>query len=280
MPNSRFTTRRALKQRRSFCDAHHKHRLLNVARRRYAATASSLEVRHANDDPHLNAMEDVRLRFANSRIFTSIAIVDTLRKWYPNHIVTQTPQSTGILRLAKAGQAEAKLDTKAGYYGSRIYKPPRDEPTGPGRLKDEVEFGRYKYRWNDHDFQVYVADYSESEWNQIQNHYILYPRRQDDVKDGRSRIVDELITAASRHEAGIDDEIWVYDRGYWRKSHKLWQNVQASKWETVILHADVKCQLITDVEGFFDRKEDYESFAVPRKVSRHIVQLFHNCFIS
>ena len=103
----------------------------------------------------------------------------------------------------------------------------------------------------------------------MQNHYILYPQNEGGVIDGQSRVVDKLITAASQHLSEIDDEIWVYDRGYWRKNRKLWENVQACNWENVILNSEMKHQLISDIEGFFDRKEDYESFVVPWKVSKY-----------
>ena len=126
-----------------------------------------------------------------------------------------------------------------------------------------MEFGRYNYRWKDQEFWVYVADYRESEYSRVQNHYILYPRSGGDVVDGQSQVVDKLITAASQHLSEIDEEIWVYDRGYWNKNHRLWENVKACKWNNVILNCEMKLQLISDVEGFFDRKNDYESLQYP-----------------
>ena len=200
----------------------------------------------------------------------NIGILDTLRKCYPDHTVTQTPKSTGVLKLAKAGQAYAALDTSTEFYASRNYKLATDNAKGAGRLKYKVEFGRYNYRWKDLHFLVYVADYWESAYSQVKNHYILYPRSEGDVIDGQSQMVDKLIMAASRHLSEIDEEIWIYDQGYWTKNHRLWENVQACKWDNVILNGEMKLQLLSDIEGFFDRKEDYKSFAVPWKVSlRH-----------
>jgi len=224
-------------------------------------------------DPHLNVIKELRSHFSKSGILTNIGIVDVLRRWHPNHTITQTPKSTGILKLAKAGYAHATLDTGIDFYASRTYKPATDDAKGTGRLKDKVEFGRYKYRWKDQDFQVYVADYWETEYSQVENHYILHPRSRGDIVDGRSQTVDKLITAATQHLSEIKEEIWVYDRGYWRKNHKLWKNVQGCKWENVILNNEMKLQLVSDIEGFFDRKEDYESFAVPWKVSEYGIPL-------
>ncbi|KAL8977423.1 MAG: hypothetical protein Q9205_006772 [Flavoplaca limonia] len=67
------------------------------------------------------------------------------------------------------------------------------------------------------------------------------------------------------HEHKIDNEIWVYDKGYWKKNRKLWKSVQACRWDQVILDEAMKASLIADVEGLFDRKENYRSFGVPRK---------------
>lgn len=246
----------------------------NVLARNHATAAASEEIQRPYDtEPHIDVMGDLRSHFARSGILPNVGIVDALRRWHPHHTVTQTPKSTGILKFAKAGHAHATLDTIVDFYGSRIYKPATDHPKRSGRLKDEVELGRYSYRWKEWDFHVYVADYWESEYSHVQNHYILCPRSQGDVVHGRSQVVDKLITAASQHMSEIDDEIWVYDRGYWQKNKRLWKNVQSCKWEDVILNKEMKLQLISDVEAFYDRKEDYGSFAVPWKVSYSSVYL-------
>ena len=144
-------------------------------------------------------MKELRSHFSKSGILTNIGIIDVLRKWHPNHTITQTPKSTGILKLAKVGYADATLDTEIEFYAARTYKPAIDGAKGTERLKDKVEFGRYKYRWKVQDFQVYVADFWETEYSQVENHYILYPRSQGDMINGRSQTVDNLITAATQH---------------------------------------------------------------------------------
>lgn len=250
------------------CGQRHTLRLL-VAKNRTVATASGDTRQPRDTEPHVNVMQHLRSHVSERQSLSNIAIVDALRRCYPGHTVTQTPKSTGILKFAKAGQAHAVLDTSVDFYASRYYKLATDDPRGPGRLKDEVEFGRYSYRWKDFSFQVYVACFWESEYSQAQNHYIIYPRSPEDVEDGRSAVVDKLITAAAQHVSKIDEEIWVYDRGYWRKNSTLWKNVQSCKWDNVILNREMKLQLISDIEGFYDRKDDYNSFAVPWKVSHH-----------
>ena len=79
--------------------------------------------------------------------------------------------------------------------------------------------------------------------------------------------------AATKHLHKVEDEIWVYDRGYWRKSSKLWKSIKSSNWDNVIMDPGIKTKLKSDIEGFFDRKADYDSFAVPWKVGLDLMIL-------
>ncbi|KAK4697290.1 hypothetical protein P7C71_g770, partial [Lecanoromycetidae sp. Uapishka_2] len=194
----------------------------------------------------------------------------------PHHLKTTKHFMEGVVRgcctdakidgrpkFAQAGQAYAALDTHAEFYASRTYKLATDNGKGAGRLKYKEEFERYNYRWKHLHFLVYVAKYWESEYTQVHNNYILYPRSEGGVIDGQSQMEDKLIVAGFRHLFEIDEENWIYDRGYWTKNHRLWENVQACNWVNVILNSEMKLQLISDIEGFFDSKGAYKSFAVP-----------------
>lgn len=211
-------------------------------------------------------MREIFNQFSISRRLPAFSILEALRRHYPQCTVTQTPRSTGLLKLAKAGLASATLHTgNFDFYASRRYKQIEDAPPGTGRLKYDVEFGKYDYCWNGEYFHVYEANYYEFEYSHVDFHWIVYPRKEGDVINGQSQFVDRLIVEASKQKEQLHDEIWVYDRGHWRKNRKLWQGVQACSWQDVILDPEMKAQLIADIEGFFDRKEDYKSFAVPWK---------------
>ena len=73
-------------------------------------------------DSHPGLMKDVRRHFQNAGLATGIQICHALREHYPDHIVVETPEDTGILEIAKAGLANVTLDTDAEYYVSRRYK--------------------------------------------------------------------------------------------------------------------------------------------------------------
>ena len=249
-----------------------------LPRQKYATVATSTTQTgqdHSNDENthevHLGLMADLRNHFDKVGVATGIGVFHALRQWYPDHIVVQTLKSEGLLEFAEAGKARADLDLSTEQYVTRYYENSSDWSSsdrfqGTGRLKDGIDLAKYDYEWKGRQMLLYAVDYHEHEYSHIHDHYILCPKKDAEIIKGRSRIVDELITAAALHENTACDEIWVYDRGYWKKSHKLWQAVQASHWEYVVLKSETKAQLVDDVEGFFDRKEDYASFAVPWKV--------------
>ena len=82
---------------------------------------------HRPGDAHQNVMNDIRSHLKNSRVLTNVGIVDTLRRWYPDHLIIQTSKSTGLLELASDGQAQATLDVGADLYGSRRYNKDLDD---------------------------------------------------------------------------------------------------------------------------------------------------------
>ncbi|KAI4148476.1 MAG: hypothetical protein LQ341_001567 [Variospora aurantia] len=209
-------------------------------------------------------MNNIRGQLQSAGVATNIGILHAIREHYPNHIVVQTPRRTGLLKFAEAGFAKASLVTDSEFYASRLYKLRKDGDEEAG-LKDKVELAKYDYQWKGDQYILYAANYQETMEEQVDNHYILRPQNDAGTVGDPSTTIDKLITAAALHGNRIDDEIWVYDQGYWRKNHKLWKNVQACEWDQVILDDEMKGNLVTDVEGFFDRKDDYMSFGVPWK---------------
>lgn len=219
------------------------------------------------ESQHNNAIAELRSRFSHSGVLNNVTILEVLRRQYPQHTVVATPADTGIIKFAKAGKATVILDTASDFYASRTFEQPDDdEMTKEARLEETIELGRYDYHWNGHGFQVFVLRYWEMMYTRTTNYFILYPWCLDDVRLGYSNAADSLIQAAATHKNEVKQEIWVYDKGYWSKNRKLWENVQVARWEGIILNEEVKKKLRADVEGFFSSKEDYIRFSVPWKV--------------
>ena len=125
-------------------------------------------------------------------------------------------------------------------------------------MAENLTFGKFMYKWKDQDAVLYIAEGRDGSgyYPMIKNHYIL---------TSNAHKVDELIRDATQWGLTLHNEVWVFDQGYWQKSGQLYDSVQKSNWEDVILDEDMKKSLITDVEGFFDNRETYEKLKVPWK---------------
>ncbi|KAL8734358.1 MAG: hypothetical protein Q9166_001556 [cf. Caloplaca sp. 2 TL-2023] len=209
--------------------------------------------------------DDLRKHYGSTRYSTDLAITSSLRSHYKGYTVTVTPDSTGVLAFAIAGQAEAKLDmTNEEHSTWRLHIPVTDRSGREGQTVDSVSFGKYDYKWDEHEFIVYLATYFQ-DYTVHKNTYILFKATDDTITDGRSKRTDELIAAASQWSVDLHNEVWMFDQEYWSKNAELWSSVQESTWDDVILDDTMKKTLVEDVEGFFDRKDDYKQFGVPWK---------------
>ena len=63
----------------------------------------------------------------------------------------------------------------------------------------------------------------------------------------------------------IHEEVLIFDGGYWQKSKELWQSVQRSNWDDIIMDAGMKKAIMGVVDQFFNAKERYLKLKVPWK---------------
>lgn len=201
------------------------------------------------------------------RVNTDIVLVEALRSQYRNlDLVIVPDRGANLLAYASAGFASVSPlqdPVKDPVYGGAIkwrqYIPPaRRLDDSPGAYAEQVVFGKYLYNWKDQELIVYIASGrdGQSSYPEITNQYIL-------TRDTHK--VDELIKEATLWGQELQNEVWVFDQGYWQKSHELWRSVQKSHWEDVILEEGMKKQIISDVENFFDGQKTYQDLKVPWK---------------
>jgi transitional endoplasmic reticulum ATPase len=137
-------------------------------------------------------------------------------------------------------------------------------------------------KFNDTEFLVYSATGLDG-INYSANSYILAPLEEDttELRASAQKKSDELLAGITQWERELHvrifrlfwtptdfckNEILVFDQGYWQKNAELWQNIQKSNWEDVILEKEKKQTIIDDVIGFFNGQKRYEEFNVPWKV--------------
>lgn len=204
---------------------------------------------------------------SGQRVNTDIVLVEALRSQYRNLDLVIVPQrATNLLAYAAAGHATLtplEDPVRDHVYGGAVkwrqYIPPaRRLDSSPGVFAENVIFGKYLYKWKNQELVVYVASGRDggSSYPDITNQYVL---TNDTDK------VDELIKEATLWAQELRNEVWVFDQGFWQKSYELWQAVQKSRWEDVILEEGLKKQIINDAESFFDGQATYQNLKVPWK---------------
>ena len=170
-----------------------------VARRQDLSEPVEHEIVCEKAGHHHAAIAELRNLFSRSSIQNNIVVLETIRRLYPQHTVTQTTQDTGLLDFATAGKATAVLDTASNFYASLTWETPRDwEVEKEPRLERDVELGRYIYGWNGYEFQVFVLQYWVSLYSRVTHHYILYPQQSGDEVSRGSCAIDSLIEAAAK----------------------------------------------------------------------------------
>jgi transitional endoplasmic reticulum ATPase len=94
--------------------------------------------------------------------------------------------------------------------------------------------------------------------------YVLKEPLSGETPLSNSVVTDALIVAVGKWSRSDEDVMYIFDNA-WRASKDLWEQVQKTTWDKVILDSKMKKDL-TEVSGkFFDSKEIYEEYGIPWK---------------
>ncbi|KAF9878855.1 ATPase [Colletotrichum karsti] len=203
------------------------------------------------------------------RVATDVVITRALKAQYPGLELVVVPEAfsygteCNLLAYAQAGFAtfepiEDKSDLPSSLEWT-VYLPPARRMDGNlGGLANSVIYGKYLYKWQGHEFIVYLVDGRDGTagYLQYKNYYVLAPETYH---------VDQLVLAAGSWSEDLHDEVWVYDQGRWQKSRELFESTRNASWENVILDTDMKKALIEDHLSFYKSRETYQNLKVPWK---------------
>ncbi|TKA79136.1 hypothetical protein B0A55_02414 [Friedmanniomyces simplex] len=195
------------------------------------------------------------------RINTDAVIVEALRADYPElHITVVPQQGNDLFAYASAGHASlAAIDKEKDRLTWKIFLPPANRLSGQrGALADSVKLGKYLLDWQGKEYVVCVANGRDgtNAYPNVTNQYIL---------SASVEATNKLLFESGAWNSELHNEIFVFDGGFWQKSAELWESVQKSNWEDVILDEGMKKAIISDVENFFDSRETYERLKVSWK---------------
>lgn len=199
-----------------------------------------------------------------ARICTDTVIARSLQKRYPELHLTIVPEwDANLLAYAGAGHAKATPieddeDKEFATLEWHRYVPPAKRiGGGQGYVAVSLKFGKFEYKWNGHDYIIYLVDGRDGTMPySVQNYYILSTQKW---------MAEALITKVGFHASQPRDQIWVYDGGYWQLSSELYHTVMKSSWDDVILDDDMKASIIEDISSFFNSEETYKKLKVSWK---------------
>ncbi|RFU28451.1 hypothetical protein B7463_g7883, partial [Scytalidium lignicola] len=207
-----------------------------------------------------------REHFGGPRTSTELIFLELLKEAYPEcKVVCTLASKCDLLGYSAAGYATAEIDLDQSIDITRSYKEPGARlKKEPGVLNNHVRFGKWKYIWQDFEFAVYEVEYTPDFRHPVRLFFLLEQSSPAANEEGVSTI-DQLLLAAGAWSSELHEEIYVFDDAYWTKDRELWESVQGSSWDNVILNPEMKNNLMTDVNSFFDNQKLYKKLAVPWK---------------
>ena len=129
----------------------------------------------------------------------------------------------------------------------------------PDQLVEGRTFAKYKYKWGNEYFIVYIVAQG---YGSLQ--YILKEPAQGESTLSTNKVTDALITAIGKWSKPDDKYVYVYD-GYWQANGGLYDEVQKARWKNVILNEEMKTTVTDLMHGFFDSEKTYKELGVPWK---------------
>ena len=229
---------------------------------------------------HQTSGHEIYAALCNGEIKTQfsseLTVLELLRKAYSDHYITVISRhGWDIKGFTAAGHAQCNIERVEDTYNAiRSYQKESGPQLGQqaGELVDRVRYGRLNLVWQGHKFILYDIDYKMNEFSlpgprgmRESSLFVLNSHADEVRNESDVTLIDQLMIAIGEWSRGLHDEIFVFDNGEWVKSPELWQNVQESSWDDVILSPDMKANLIADVTGFFDNMDLHKKLSVPWK---------------
>ncbi|KAF5879048.1 putative atp-dependent zn protease protein [Botrytis fragariae] len=213
---------------------------------------------------HAEVFEGWKVQHGAQATSVPLTFIENLKKNYPDYHVMQTnPDKCDLMGYADAGFAKNERSDEIANCTVQTYHAPGSRLANkPKTVVEHVKFGRWAYVWEKMEYIVYQAQYDHpAGFGTLKLQFILTDKEEDPSAES----INALILAASAWTVELHEEIYVFDSQEWVKDKNLYESVQGSSWDEVILNKRMKINLIADVEGFFDNQALYKKLAVPWK---------------
>ncbi|TGO23229.1 hypothetical protein BPAE_0139g00060 [Botrytis paeoniae] len=213
---------------------------------------------------HIEVFNGWKVQHGAQATSVPLTFIENLKKHYPDYHVMQTnSDKCDLMGYADAGFAKYERSDEIANWTVQTYHAPGSRLANkPKTVVEHVKFGRWGYVWEKMEYIVYQAQYDHpAGFGTLKLQFILTDKEEDPSAES----INALVLAASAWTVELHEEIYVFDSQEWVKDKNLYESVQGSSWDEVILNKRMKTNLIADVEGFFNNQALYKKLAVPWK---------------
>ena len=132
-----------------------------------------------------------------------------------------------------------------------------DSAKGKQTVEPRILAGIVQFIYAQTSFRVYIASWTTG-YNDFYFYGLVFTASNDQI--GKT-----LASEVYRYANVLKQEIWVYEGGMWVKNKTLYQAIQATQWDDVVLSEHFKDGLRRDTQTFFESKDVYDSLSMTWK---------------
>lgn len=123
-----------------------------------------------------------------------------------------------------------------------------------GRVERTIENALFEVEFEGETLEVIVLSFNADDVCETR-HFVI----------GREACVKRFFERVCRWSNEISGEILVFENGSFHKDEELFEVVQSSRLDTLILKGTLKDEIVEDISTFFARRHVYEKYGVPHK---------------
>jgi transitional endoplasmic reticulum ATPase len=199
------------------------------------------------------------------RTSTELQISQYIREFHPDaHVTCTLAEYFDFHGYANAKHAEYTvvedvLDDRTSFYESNR------EYGKAGVLKDIDRFKQVRYKWEGKQYFIYVIRWDQPLSRSETRYFVVSLCGKEDVRKRYNPATDALLLAVGEWSSKLHRQIYVFDRGMWLKDSELWESVENSSWDDIILNSRMKDEILRGAQRFFSMREAYEKVGLPWK---------------
>jgi len=115
--------------------------------------------------------------------------------------------------------------------------------------------GWFRVRWQSHEIRILGVSLFEGHCRGIRWYVIA----------SNEQIAQGFFAAVCRYHSTVRGEILVLQEGRWHPDEDLYASVKGSSLDDIVLHGNLKNEIVTDIRLFFEQEETYRKFRIPWK---------------